>query len=186
MKAIDVLKEEHRIIERAITALDFATKSAAHNKPVRPGFFIDMAEFSQKFTDGCHHKKEEEILFKALSNNGIAIEGGPVGVMLTEHAQGREFTSTMLSAAEAWAAGDEGGRAEVIWTASSLVTLMRQHMQKENSILFALAEQAIPPEEQDQVSRAFEQFDPQETGEEINKRYSAQAEALEKEAATWR
>ena len=186
MKATDTLKEEHRLIERVLVILEKAAKSAAQNKPVRPEFFLKACDFNENFTEACHHKKEEEILFKFLAENGVPIDGGLLGTLRTEHDQGREYIRNMHAAAEAWAAGDQEGRAEVIWITSSYTTLLRQQLQKENSILFALAEQTIPTEEQGQVGEAFDRTETETNAAALRDKYAAIVESLEQEAASWK
>ncbi len=53
--------DEHRVIERVLTALEKAA-GRLESGLMRPGFFVDAAEFIKGFADGCHHKKEEGVL----------------------------------------------------------------------------------------------------------------------------
>ena len=93
MKATEILMSEHRVIERVIQAMETAATYLQLGGDVRPGFFIEAADFIKHFADGCHHKKEEGVLFTALAENSLPVNGGPVGVMLSEHEQGRAFTA---------------------------------------------------------------------------------------------
>ena len=52
-------------------------------------------EFIATFADHNHHGKEEDILFPAMEKAGFPRDGGPVGVMLMEHTQGREYVGAM-------------------------------------------------------------------------------------------
>ena len=98
MKATEILIEEHQVISRVLDTMENAVESAAQGLPVRPEFFIDSAAFIKGFADGCHHRKEENVLFKAITDSGVPVQGGPVGVMLSEHEQGRAFTRGMRAA----------------------------------------------------------------------------------------
>ena len=49
----------------------------------------DAMDFIKTFADSCHHAKEEDLLFPAMGEAGFPSRGGPVGVMLMEHEQGR-------------------------------------------------------------------------------------------------
>ena len=100
MLATQILMEEHRVIERVLTALQRAADRVAEGARIRPSFFLNAAFFIKNFADGCHHRKEEGVLFVAMQESGIPREGGPVGVMLAEHEQGRAFTREMKDAAE--------------------------------------------------------------------------------------
>ena len=181
MQATDILMSEHRVIERVIASLEKATQRLEQGGSVQPEFFLDAAQFIKGFADGCHHKKEEGVLFKAMVANGMPSEGGPVSVMLAEHEQGRIFTRGMRAAAEKLQAGDESARAAVIQNARGYAALLRQHISKEDGVLFPMADRVIPLAEQAQVYAGFERVEHEETGEGVHEKYLALAEKLEKQ-----
>ena len=181
MKATDILSSEHRVIERVIAAVEQGASQLENGQNVRPEFFLQAADFIKGFADGCHHRKEEGVLFKRMVEAGLPAQGGPVGVMLAEHEQGRAFTRGMRQAAEAWQAGDAAAKAEVVRNALGYAALLRQHIQKEDQILFPMAGRVIPLDEQDAVVEDFETVEHEETGEGVHEKYLALAEGLEKE-----
>jgi hemerythrin-like domain-containing protein len=183
MQATDVLSSEHRVIERVLVSLEQAAHAVEAGVSVRPGFFLDAADFIRGFADGCHHLKEENVLFTTMSDHGVLVEGGPIGVMLNEHELGRKFTREMRAGAERWAAGDSGGSAAAITAARNYVLLLQQHIAKEDQILFPMADRVIPSEKHAQVWDAFERVEHEDTGEGVHEKYLGIAEALEKEAA---
>lgn len=183
MNATDILSQEHRVIERVIDALWQASEKLGQGQPVRPGFFLDAAEFIKGFADGCHHKKEEGILFKAMAERGVPVQGGPIGVMLYEHDLGRQYTAGMRQAAASLQAGDLSARDAVLENARNYALLLRQHIAKEDNVLFPLAGRVIPLELQTQVEEDFEHIEHDETGEGVHERFLALADALESEAA---
>jgi hemerythrin-like domain-containing protein len=182
MQATDILMEEHEVILRVIGALAIETDRLAAGQDVRPGFFLDAADFIKGFADGCHHKKEEGVLFEAMASAGLPVQAGPIAVMLAEHEQGRAFTRGMRDAANRLAAGDESARGQVVSNARGYAALLRQHIHKENGILFPLADQVIPLNKQAQVAEDFERVEHEETGAGVHEKYLALAEALEQEA----
>lgn len=181
MKATEILSSEHRVIERVITALEQGAAQLENGQPVRPGFFIQASDFIKGFADGCHHAKEEGVLFKSLAANGMAVDGGPVGMMLAEHEQGRVYTRGMRKAAEALQSGDSSASKDVVMNARGYADLLRQHIQKEDNVLFPAADQFIPAAEQDEVMEGFEKVEHEETGAGVHEKYLAMAESLEKE-----
>ncbi len=183
MQATDILMSEHRVIERVIASLEAQAGRLAAGEAARPGFFLDAADFIKGFADGCHHRKEEGVLFEAIVGAGLPREVGPIGVMLSEHEQGRAFTRGMRAAAERLAAGDASAAREVIANARGYAALLRQHIQKEDGILFPMAAQVIPSPQHAGVVEAFEHVEHEETGEGVHEKYLALAEALEREAA---
>ena len=181
MKATDILVEEHDVIQHVLTILETAAQRMEQGHTLRPGFFVDAAEFIKGFADGCHHRKEEGVLFKAMVAHGLPSDGGPIGVMLAEHEQGRLYTRAMRAAALKLEAGDESARRDVILNARGYAALLRQHIAKENGILFPMANQVIPPSEHDKVAEDFEHVEHEETGEGVHEKYLALAAALERE-----
>lgn len=182
MKATDILMSEHRVIERVIDCLQTAAEQLASGAQVRPGFFLEAADFIKGFADGCHHRKEEGVLFKAMSESGVPVQGGPIGVMLHEHELGRSYTQAMREAAQRLAGGDESASSAVVAAARSYAGLLRQHIAKEDGVLFPMAEQFIPIGQQEQLVEDFEHVEHEETGEGVHERYLALADQLEREA----
>lgn len=182
MQATEILMQEHEVILRVIGTLEVEADRLAARQDVRPGFFLDAAEFIKGFADGCHHRKEEGVLFEAMAAAGFPKQTGPIAVMLSEHEQGRDLTRGMRDAASRLAAGDEAARGEVVTNARGYAALLRQHIQKENGILFPMADQVIPAARQAQVADDFERVEHEDTGEGVHEKYLALAEALEREA----
>jgi hemerythrin-like domain-containing protein len=182
MQATDILSEEHRVIERVLDALEGAARNLGQGQAVRPGFFEAAADFVKGFADGCHHKTDEGVLFPAMQQAGVPLEGGPLGVMLAEHEQGRVFTRAMREAARRLDSGDQAARAEVVENALGYVALLRQHIYKEEQILFPMADRVVPLSRQAQVAEDFDQIEHEETGEGVHEKFLALAEALEAEA----
>jgi hemerythrin-like domain-containing protein len=88
----------------------------------------------------------------------------------------------MRAAAEKWAQGDESARAQTVENALGYVALLRQHIMKEDSILFPMADRTIPVSKHHDVLTGFEHVEHEETGEGIHEKYLALAESLRAEA----
>jgi hemerythrin-like domain-containing protein len=184
MNATDELMNEHRVIERVLDSLETAAERLEKGQPVRAEFFLSATDFIQGFADGCHHRKEEGVLFVRLNEYGMPQDSGPLGVMLAEHALGRQFTRELRSAAWAMQSGEPSANARVIQNARGYTTLLRQHIQKEDHILFPMADRVIPADQHASVWEAFEHVEHVETGEGVHEKYLALAEALEQEMTT--
>lgn len=181
MKATDVLSEEHRVIERVLDSLEAGANRLEAGEPISPEFFLSAVEFVRGFADGCHHRKEEGSLFVRMEAAGVSREGGPIGVMLAEHELGRQFIRSLEKAALALQAGDENGRRQAIESSRGYINLLRQHILKEDRVLFPMANQVIPANQYDQVWEDFEHVEHEETGEGVHEKYLALADRLSAE-----
>ncbi len=119
------------------------------------------------------------MLFVAMEASGVPVVGGPIGVMLAEHEQGRQYTRLMREAAEVWRAGDTSAVEAVKINGMGYVNLLRQHIQKENNILFPMADRVVPLEKQPAIWEKFEQIEREETGEGVHEKYETLAKKLE-------
>ena len=183
MRATDILMAEHRVIERVLAVLAAAATRLEQGEAVRAGFFVDAADFAKGFADGCHHRKEEEVLFKAMVASGMSGDSGPISLMLAEHSLVRAYARALREAALKMEAGDALARAAVVFDARSYAELLRQHIAKEDSVLFPLASRAIPAAEHDRVAEAFERVEHEATGVGGREQYLALVKKLEKEMA---
>lgn len=150
----DVLREEHRVILRALAVLESAADRRPADGRVPDGWWERAVAWLREFADASHHAKEERALFPALVKAGVPAEGGPVAVMLAEHVAGRELIRAMA----------DGPDARRTAAARQYVSLLRQHIDKENDVLFPQAEQALPADELEGLGQAFADFELQVIG----------------------
>lgn len=144
----EILLDEHRLILEALWLLDTAADRLDRGEPFPTSWWPDVLGWLRGFADRNQHTKEERSLFPALVKAGIPDgEGGPIAVMLEEHGRGRGLIQAMES-------GDPPGRAS---NARLYVQLLRAHIDKENGVLFPLADGVLEPEAQRALQREFEQ-----------------------------
>lgn len=160
MEAIDILMKEHRLIERVIGALvSFAGESRRGGTDGR-GELGELVTFIREFADGRHHAKEEKILFAAMVEAGFPRNGGPVAVMLMEHDQGRSHASALAELAASPAPWTAADRDRLAGASRAYADLLVAHIQKEDQILYPMAEQRLPRDLADRVDadcRAFQE-----------------------------
>ncbi|ADJ26766.1 Hemerythrin HHE cation binding domain protein [Dehalogenimonas lykanthroporepellens BL-DC-9] len=159
MKATDQLKEEHRAIEELLATLGRMTPKLATEEAVASEDLNAVVDFIRIFADRCHHGKEESLLFPAMEEAGVPRENGPVGVLLAEHQQGREFVSRLAEGISAYVAGDRTAAEIIRVSAEGYAALLTQHIQKEDNVLFPMAEQALPPARQQRLLEEFEELE---------------------------
>jgi hemerythrin-like domain-containing protein len=182
MKATDVLMQEHRLIERVLDALEVAAGYLEHSQPVPPAFFLEAADFIGGFADGCHHRKEESVLFGAMIESGVPAGGGVIDMLLEEHERGRAFARGLREGARRLQAGDASARAQVLSNVRGYVALLREHIVKEDGMLFPMADEMLSPEQHKRVVEGFDRVEREETGEGAHEKFHALAERLEGQA----
>lgn len=145
---IQELMDEHRVIEKVLSALERAAE-----RDVPFAFYERAVDFIARFADECHHGKEEERLFPVLERKGVPREGGPIGVMCAEHEVGRGHVARMraLIAAE----DRDGLRRESLAYAG----LLRDHIRKEDEVLFPMGRSVLDAGEIAKLTAAFREVE---------------------------
>ena len=176
-KATELLSDEHRVIERVLAVLQKLTTRPVENSL---DCWRKALDFFSHFADQCHHFKEEQVLFPAMEEHGIPREGGPIGMMLMEHEEGRGYVRSMLAALTLAEARNEAAKDTLLENARAYLRLLREHIQKEDEILFRIADDVIPPDEQKELLRSFEQHEAKEMGTGVHEKYLKLVEELER------
>lgn len=174
----EVLRSEHRVIEQVLAVLEKLAEIAEKTGSVDTTLGSKAIDFLRNFADRCHHGKEEDHLFPALEAKGFPRDGGPTGVMLYEHEQGREFIRNMANALAEAQANPKAAASQFAAAARQYVALLRQHISKEDNILFVLAERTLSPTEQSQLMEKFHKVEKEHVGEGVHEKYVALAEEL--------
>ncbi len=185
MKATQVLRGEHEGILAMLAVVEAAAYRLRDGKSVPPDLMVNAVDFFRNFADKCHHSKEEKELFPTLIEHGLPNEGGPVGVMLEEHDQGRAFIRGMSEAAAKYAKGDTSARDALVSNTLGYVKLLREHIEKENAMLFPMADSVFNDLEQGELYDAFERIEAEEMGAGVHERYHAMIGEYQKLAAEW-
>jgi hemerythrin-like domain-containing protein len=149
----DILMQEHRVIEKVLAAMTRLADRVEAGAAVEPGELAMLVPFMREFADACHHGKEEHRLFPALVAGGLPASNGPVQVMCAEHEIGRGLVGRLDGAVAAYAAGrtDAGLPAAL----RAIVDFYRQHIWKEDNVLFPMAQRVLGPDEAAALLAAF-------------------------------
>jgi hemerythrin-like domain-containing protein len=181
-QATQILRQEHEVILGVLDATEKTASTLEAGSDVPAEVLQETVEFLRKFADTQHHGKEEDHLFPKLRQS-MPMAGGPVSMMLMEHQIGRSHIARMADAAKSYADGNRAAGAEWADAALDYAALLREHIYKENNILFAMAEQVLTQDEQEQLASAFSGVDTQKIGEPLAKRLLQIAEGLRSQTA---
>jgi hemerythrin-like domain-containing protein len=178
MKATEILIEEHELILKMLDIIEVINHKIENGQHVDVAHLEGIVDFIVNFADRCHHAKEEGILFPAMVRAGIPEKQGPIGVMLHEHVEGREYVRAMKKALAGSPANGTGVLHEFARSAAGYAELLRNHIYKENNILFRMADDRIGPAGQKEILEAFERVERDEIGEGVHEKYHEMAHKL--------
>jgi len=151
MKCTDLLIQDHKTILRALSVLEAMASHVETDQPVDGEDVETILRFLRVFADDHHQTKEESALFPELRRSCIAGEPS-VRHMLFEHDQERSLVEALEDAMRT----KKG--AQFVQFAHRFVALIRNHVYKEDYILFPIVERNLSPEQDEKVVAEFEKF----------------------------
>jgi len=178
MTATDILKHEHQIILLVLDGVEQEAERIQETGAVRANKIAEMVDFFRSFADRCHHQKEEKLLFVRMQERGMPAERGPIASMLHEHDEGRALVSAVDEALPKAESGDPEAITAVQNSLRTYAAFLRAHINKEDQVLFPVADQLLTPEDQEMLVAAFDQVEAEEIGEGIHDRYHQWAHDL--------
>jgi hemerythrin-like domain-containing protein len=156
---------EHELIVEVLAALQAMAERLRAGQEVARQDVTDFGRFFRDFADKCHHGKEEDRLFAKMVEIGFPQDSGPIAVMLAEHDAGRQEVRGLLAIGAGTGPLDESEKTRVIEYAGQFVPLLYAHIQKENNILYPMAQNTIPSDEFVRLDQSCEAFDQQIQGQ---------------------
>lgn len=157
--ATQILRDEHQLILRVVGVFEDAIDSLVEGRTSGMEEISQCITFFRLFADACHHGKEEDVLFPELIETGMSREAGPIAVMLAEHRRGREFVRRMAESLEPARAGDTDAAFELARAGRDYIDLIRQHIAKEDGILFVMADGLVSGARCERLCGAYREAD---------------------------
>ncbi len=172
MRPTEILSSEHRVIEQVLDCLEALAGRARDEGRLDVERTTIVLEILRTFADRCHHGKEEDRLFPMLVARGMSSHHGPIAVMLDDHRSGREHIRRM---AEACAAADA---TRFVPAAYGYVALLRDHIAKEDGVLFPMAESMLDEAAREVLLESFRVFEHHDLGPGTHERMLRMADEL--------
>lgn len=157
---IEILEEEHEEILKFIEELKRKCLRFMEEDEVDLNDFREAIAFIRTFADQTHHQKEEQILFKAMTEHlGRIGENLIRHGMLVEHDLARLYVSELENAVNAYEKDPSGeNKLDILANAMGYYYLLKRHALKENEVVYPYAVKNLPPELMAQLDEAARDY----------------------------
>jgi indolepyruvate ferredoxin oxidoreductase, beta subunit len=177
MGPIEELRQEHGAVMKVFSILQEISGKLEKRESQALDAFRRVLEFLQVFVDQCHHAKEEEFLFPALkkaqSRNRSLIEE-----LVSEHEQGRIMIRAMKASVGENNRKQDASLGALVGTIEEYLRIFRNHIRKENSLLFPEARDLLPAINQERMSLEFQKLEQERIGEGRHQSFHRMIEEL--------
>ena len=150
MKCTDLLRQDHKIILRSLDVLQCIV-GGENPERIDPDDTTTLLRFLRVFADEHHHMKEESVLFPEVARTSQA-EADPLRHLLFEHTQERSLLAGLEDALHRTKTN------EFVFFANQLAERVRNHIHKEDGILFPILDVLISSKLDEKVAAEFEKF----------------------------
>lgn len=142
---IQILLEEHRNIDKLLLVLEHELE--VFDRSEEPDYEILRAviDYFQDYPEDCHHPKEDMVFEKLKMRDPAAADR--IGDAQAEHEIETERLHKLVAAVEGILAGREFLRQTFHDAVYGFIKHQRQHMDKEERLLFPAAVQRLRPED---------------------------------------
>ncbi len=151
----ETLKNEHIKIREMLKVLD---KISSTDK-MDVTRLEEAIEFVVEFADKRHHGKEEDLLFPEMEKAGMSKESGPIAVMLYEHNLGRSLVKAIKEGVAEYKKGNQSAKLAISDNIKKFSQLLDTHIEKENMILFPMADRIVSKDVMAELEKRFEKVD---------------------------
>lgn len=161
------LEDDHVHILRLLDVMEYMVE----HKVSDIAHIETIVEIIRNFADGLHHAKEENLFFPFLATKGFSAQQGPVAVMLHEHVLGRNFVKGISAGIELFQKGDLTVLVDIHENMKGYSELLRNHIGKENNILFKMADNVLSAEDHQRLLFRFDEAEKEHTSSSGSKEY---------------
>ena len=151
---------EHRLIERMLALINKEAMRIREMKEINPVFIDNAVDFIRVYADKTHHGREEDILFRDLTQKDMTSEEQKImGELIQEHVLGRKTVADLVDAKKSHFAGNDSAFDVVIEKLEFLVSFYPRHIEKEDKVFFPAMIQYFTVETQERMLQEFWEFD---------------------------
>ncbi|MBU2643086.1 hemerythrin domain-containing protein [bacterium] len=159
MSALELLKKEHKLIQRYLDNMSVAQDLLIERETVPPTVIKGAIRFAKDFMNKTHHFKEEYVLFLKLAEK----KGGELDPQIVslrdQHERSRGLVSKIKEALSGYEKGDEVSFSAMAEQMGYYVSLEKSHLHREDHVFYPLAEKLFSAEEMAAFDVEFAKID---------------------------
>ncbi len=174
MKPRGPLMIEHRLIEKMLNLANIELYNIKNGNKANSSLIHSIVDFIKTYADRTHHGKEEDILFKELSNKDLNKKNQKMmEELINEHIEARRVVGVLYLANKQYEQGDTTKAKDIYDSLLFLTRFYPEHIIKEDDMFFPETEKYFSHDEQEKMLNDFWEFDRKMIHEKYNKIYES-------------
>jgi hemerythrin-like domain-containing protein len=169
MEALEILVKEHVLIHQFLESLQRAVGKLEEEEHPPKEFFEKAVEFARNFADKYHHFKEEYLLFGLLAMKKAGEMDAQIDFLKYSHDRGRSLINEIVRSLDGYSRGQEAQTLTILESLAAYISLLRQHIRREDRVFFPMAEKEISEKEHSELLKEFGKEDEKSGGKALEK-----------------
>lgn len=156
MKSTKDLTEEHESIAVFLAILETILSNMQSEKQINFEDLKWLFEFNRDFILKCHFDKEDCVFFPALESMAIPPES--IDFLIAEHEIAWSIAKAMRGFIQDYIEGQSNFKGDIISLGTSYIDFMKDHINKEEKIVFPLVDEIISMDMDEWLAFKFRLF----------------------------
>jgi len=159
MDPINVLVGEHTLIRQFLSSLSFALEKLERGETLNKEYVEQVVVFARNFVDKHHHFKEEYQMFRMVAQKHDGQLDAQLDALRNQHEHGRQYITDIAASLDGHLAGEDIKTTIVLESLAAYLSLLRQHINREDHIFYPMARKVLTDDEFGQLRKSFEEAD---------------------------
>jgi len=154
----NLIKEHEEINE----LLDIMSKIALKIKSkdvFYPNDVEEIIDYLIIIIENSHHGKEDDVFYPELISSGIPKETAPLSIINYEHTLANRYLKDISSCVVNCKIGNDFSGELLADSLTNYVVVIKNHIQREEEIIFPIANEVLSSEKQNEISQRFEDIE---------------------------
>ena len=156
MTPTENLIKEHEEINELLDIMSKIAMKIKSKDVFYPNDVEEIIDYLIIIIDKSHHGKEDEVFYPELISSGIPNEKAPLSIINYEHTLAKRYLKDISSCVVNCKIGNDFSGELLADSLTNYVVVIKNHIQREEEIVFPIANEVLSSEKQNEISQRFE------------------------------
>lgn len=178
------LRAEHRGVLQMLDILGAMEQRFEEGEAVPPEDMREALDFLRTFVDKCHHGKEEDLLFPAMTTAAVPGTADTITQLEQEHVMGREYVGRIAENTARYEKGEGWLGPKIAEDLHGYAEMLRRHIATEDDVLYPAAMEGLSEDTQARLIEGYERVEREVVGEGRHEAFHEMLERMKHEYLT--
>ena len=159
MKPTDNLIIEHREISELLNIMSIIADNIKSKDVFYPNDVEEIIDYLIIILDKSHQDKEDEVFYPELIMSGVPNDKAPLSIVNYEHTLAKHYLNEISSCVVNCKIGNDFSGDLLADSLTNYVIVIQNHIQREEEIVFPMANEVLSEEKQNEISQKFEDIE---------------------------